>query len=149
MADPSTAVTLASHVERRNGMPMGAAGSLRQMLRRAFTAGTLAGFWRHWNPVFGYYLGRFVHVPFARVAPRPVAVVVTFLVSGAIHDLATLAVRGSTQLLFTVWFGTIGTEVVLATAMGVDLSRCGRLLRVAVNAGHVLAALGVALTITR
>lgn len=149
MAHPSTAVSLAAHVERRNGVPMGTAGSLRQMLRRAFTAGSLAEFWRHWNPIFGYYLARFVHAPLTRVAPRPVAVVVTFLVSGAIHDLATLAARGNTQLLFTVWFGTIGTEVVLATAMGVDLSFCQRWLRVAVNAGHVLVALGFGLMITR
>ena len=84
-----------------------------------------------------------------RVAPRPVAVVVTFLVSGAIHDLATLAVRGTTHLLFTAWFGMIGAFVVLASATGVDLSLRSRWLRVAVNAGHVLVALLVGLLLTR
>jgi hypothetical protein len=54
---PEHRVTLAAYVRRRTGLPLGEAGSLRAMLRGAFGAPTLAGFWRHWNPIFGYGLG--------------------------------------------------------------------------------------------
>ena len=53
-------MTLNQYIERRNGVPLGASGALRNMLRRSFGAGTLAGFWQYWNPIFGYYLAHSV-----------------------------------------------------------------------------------------
>jgi len=56
-------LTLAQYVRRRNGVPLGASGSLRNMFYRSLGAGSIAGFWRYWNPVFGYYLGRYIYAP--------------------------------------------------------------------------------------
>ena len=63
------------YVERRNGVPLGSPGSLRGVLRRSLGADTLGGFWRHWNPIWGYYLGRYVNAPLRRVMPSGVSVV--------------------------------------------------------------------------
>ena len=115
-------VTLAQYIRRRNGVPAGAPGSLRNMLRRSLGAGSFAGFWRYWNPVFGYYLGRYSYAPLRRVLPGPVALVLTFVLCGAVHDLATTAVRGSPAFLFTPWFFLLGLGVVLGRAAGVDFS---------------------------
>lgn len=73
------ALSLGQYVRRRNGVPMGASGSFRGMMVRAFGAASFAGFWRYWNPIFGYYLGRYIYTPASRVVPRPLALVVTFL----------------------------------------------------------------------
>ena len=68
-------LTLSEYVRRRNGVPLGAPGSLRNMLRRSFGARSFAGFWQYWNPVFGYCLGRYIFVPLKRVSPPSVALV--------------------------------------------------------------------------
>lgn len=49
---------------------MGASESLRNMLRRSFGARSFAGFWQHWNPVFGYCLGTRVFIPLKRIVPH-------------------------------------------------------------------------------
>lgn len=42
-----------------------------------------------------YGLGKFVYVPLRRVLPPVAAFIGTFIVSGGIHDLVTMAVRRS------------------------------------------------------
>lgn len=126
-------MTLGEYVKRRNGVAAGAPGSLRNMLVRAFGAPTLGGFWRHWNPVFGYYLARYVHAPLRRVVGPGLAIVLTFAACGAIHDLVTMAVRRAPAFLFTPWFVLIGTGVALGRVLAVDLSTLSRPLRAAVH----------------
>ena len=53
---------------------------------------------------------------------RPVALVLTSVLCGAVHDLATTAVRGSLAFLFTPCFFLLGVGVVLGSAAGVDFS---------------------------
>lgn len=93
------------------------------MLHRSLGAASFAGFWRYWNPIFGYGLARWVHGPLLRIVARPLAVVLTFVVCGALHDLVTAAVRGSGAFLFTPWFLVLGLGVVAGEAVGMDLSK--------------------------
>lgn len=88
------------------------------MLRRSLGAGSSAGFWRYWNPVFGYYLGRCVYAPLQGILPRAPALVLTFVVCGTLHDLVTSAVRSSVAFLFTPWFLLLGSGVVLGSRLG-------------------------------
>lgn len=111
-------VTLSDYVERRSGVPLGARGSLKGMLHQSLGAASFGGFWRYWNPLWGYYLGRYVHRPLRRFMPSALAVVATFVVSGAIHDAAVYLATGSTKFLFTLWFGVLGTMVVVGSRRG-------------------------------
>src|SRR5690606_16643560 len=61
-------------------------------------------FWQYWNPIWGYALGRYVYAPLNRFMPPGVALILTFTVSGAIHDLVTMIVRRAPAFLFTPWF---------------------------------------------
>src|SRR3546814_12789318 len=92
------------------------------MFQRSLGASTFAGFWRQWNPVFGYALGRYVFAPLKRAVPSALALVETFVVCGAIHDLVIMAVRGAPAFLFTPWFFFLGVGVLLVRASGMDLS---------------------------
>ena len=47
-------MTLGDYVNYRNGVPMGHPGSLKNNLRNSFGAPNNAGFWKHWNPIWGY-----------------------------------------------------------------------------------------------
>jgi hypothetical protein len=115
---------MAEYVRRRNGVPLGDSRSLRNMLIRSFGAGSFGQFWQYWNPIFGYGLGKYVFSPLQRFLPSAVALVMTFIVSGGIHDLVTMAIRRSTAFLFTPWFFLLG--VALTFIVGQWLARSSR-----------------------
>ncbi len=140
-------LTLSQYIRRRNGVPAGARGGLRNMLHRSLGASTFAGFWRHWNPVFGYVLGRFVFVPLKRLVPAPLALVATFGVSGAVHDLVTTLVRGAPAFFFTPWFVFLGVGVVLGSAGGLDFSTRRWGVRAVANLTYVSVCLGFTLAL--
>lgn len=138
-------MTLGRYVAHRNGVPLGARGALTAMLHRTLPAGSFAGFWRYWNPVFGFDLGAYVHQPLRRIVPNEVAMVAAFAVSGAIHDLVPTLVRGSITVLFTPWFGLLGIGVVVSSAAGLDFSHRRPAERVAINLAYLAAGLLVTL----
>lgn len=107
------------------------------MLRRSLGAGSFAGFWRFWNPVFGYYLGRYSYAPLQRVMPRGPALILTFSLCGAIHDAVTTALRGSVTLLFTSWFIFLAIGVLIGNACGMDLSQRTWIVRAGVNLAYL------------
>lgn len=108
---PRQHLTLAQYVHRRNGVPLGHASSLRNMLYRSFGAGSFAKFWQYWNPIWGYGLGKFVYAPLQRYFPSALALLLTFVTSGIIHDLVTMAIRRSITFFFTPWFFLLGLGV--------------------------------------
>ncbi len=136
-------LTLAQYIRRRNGVPLGSAGSLRNMLRRSLGAGSFAGFWQYWNPVWGYGLARYVYSPLKRVLPTTAALIMTFVVCGALHDLVIMAVRGSATFLFTPWFFLLGVGVVFGRAVGIDFLSRPWLFRACVNLTYIGACLAV------
>ena len=138
-------LTLTRYVLARNGVPLGGSGSLQNMLRRSLGAASFASFWRFWNPIWGYYLARFVFRPSKRILPHPLALMFTFLVSGAIHDLVSTAVRGSATLLFTPWFFLMSLGVLLGEILDMDLSARAFGVRVAANLSYVGVCLWLAL----
>src|SRR3546814_14175086 len=97
-------LTLSQYILRRNGVPAGARGSLRNMFQRSLGASTFAGFWRHWNPVFCYALGRYVFAPLMRAVPSALALVATFVVCGSIHALVIIALLWAPIFIFPHWF---------------------------------------------
>lgn len=138
-------LTLAQYIERRNGVPLGASGSLRNMLHRSFGAGTLAGFWQYWNPIFGYYLAKCVDSPLRRVLPQSIALVLTFVICGALHDLAAMAVRGSVAFFCTTMFFFFAAGVLLGRWTGLDFSALPWPARAAINFTYIVACFALAL----
>jgi D-alanyl-lipoteichoic acid acyltransferase DltB (MBOAT superfamily) len=117
------------------------------MLRRSFGASSFAGFWRHWNPIFGYTLGRYVFAPAKRVLPPAAALVFTFVVCGAVHDLVTTLVRGSWAFLFTPWFFFLGIGVVLGRLARMDLGRYPWAVRASAHLAYIAICLALALVL--
>ncbi len=126
-------ITLAQFVLYRNGLPLGARGSLQNMLRRSFGASSFAGFWQHWNPIFGYGLARYVYAPLRRRIPASLALIMTFIACGALHDAVTMAVRGAAAFFFTPWFFFMGLAVALGTGFGLNFAQRSWAVRGAIN----------------
>ena len=138
-------LTMAQYVRRRNGVPLGDAGSLRNMLIRSFGADSFGGFWQYWNPIFGYGLGKYVYSPLRRFLPPAVALIMTFVVSGGIHDVVTMALRHSVTFLFTLWFFLLGVGVVVGRGLDLDFSERPWLARAGINLTYMIVCLAVTL----
>ncbi len=126
-------MTLSQYVEKRNGVPMGAPYSLRNMLQRSLGAGSFVRFWHYWNPIWGYYLARYVLKPSRHFLPAPLAVVFTFFISGLLHDIAVSLVKWQLILVFSAWFTLLGIIVVISQHFAVNYGRFPWLGRAAIN----------------
>ena len=139
----NSTVSLAQYVKKRNGVPLGASGSMRNMLFRAFGARSFQVFWRHWNPIWGYYLSRDIMRPLANFLPISLATLVTFLVSGALHDIAVSIIKWKIVLFFTPWFGLMGLVVIVSKAVGLSYGQVSWPIRALTNASFIFVSLGV------
>lgn len=97
-------MNLSEYVKKKNGVPIGHSNSLRNNLQRSLGAKNFPVFWNFWNPIFGYYLGKKIFKPLNKMLPTGFAVVLTFIVSGLVHDLITTLIRGKLSLFFLFGF---------------------------------------------
>ncbi len=128
---------LTDYVKARNGVPLGGRGSMSNMLYRSFGAASFAGFWRYWNPIFGYYLHKYIFLPLRHVMPRWIALVLTFLFCGALHDSVTYIVRGTTALLFTTMFLFFSIGILMSALARFNMSKMSWFIRAIVNFSYV------------
>ncbi|WOX06126.1 hypothetical protein [Microbulbifer pacificus] len=126
-------VSLSQYVRRRNGVSLGANHSMRNMLSRSLGAGSFPVFWHYWNPIWGYYLSRNIMKPLGLFMPSWLAVVFTFLVSGALHDLAVSLVKWKVIIFFTPWFSLMGVAVVLSKYFAISYRSYPWIVRAAIN----------------
>jgi len=131
-------MSLGEFVKRRNGVPLGASGSLTSMLKRSFGANSFDNFWHYWNPIWAYYLSNYVMRPTANIFPAALAVVITFVVSGALHDFAVLLLTGDSLFICTPWFFVMGIAVVISKTLTIDLSQHSFVIRATANTSAIV-----------
>jgi hypothetical protein len=140
--------TLAEYLRVRLGREGGVAAWFNFFVR-PFGAPSFAGFWRRWNPVYGYFLYYDAFRPLSRFLPRGLAVLATFAACGLVlHDLPAWVVVG--RVLppgGTLVFVLFGLGAVLGEALGMDLSRRPVPARAAVNAAYLAACSAVMLVL--
>lgn len=128
---------LADYIKKRNGVAMGSPKSLRNNLYRSLGSRNFASFWNYWNPIFGYYLGKYIYKPSRKFVPNAFALVITFLISGLIHDLVTSIVRGRITFFFSVWFLLMALAVIITKALKHDFNNQKWIIRVFINLGII------------
>ena len=136
-------LSLSSYVKKRNGVPLGASGSMRNMLSRSLGAKSFPIFWQYWNPIWGYYLSRNVMKPLNRFLPAWIAIFLTFLVSGTLHDLAVSFVKSQPIFFFTPWFGMMGLVVVASNKFNISYGSFAWPIRASINILIIGATLGL------
>ena len=125
--------SLAQYVKKRNGVPLGASHSMRNMLSRSLGAKSFPVFWYYWNPIWSYYLSRNVMRPLKHFLPSSLAVLCTFIVSGALHDLAAALVKWKVVFFFTPWFGLMGLIVITFSKLGISYGHVAWRIRATIN----------------
>ncbi|PRO68989.1 MBOAT family O-acyltransferase [Alteromonas gracilis] len=136
-------LSLAQYVKKRNGVPLGASDSMKNMLSRSFGASSFPVFWHYWNPIWGYYLSRNVMRPVANFLPISLATFITFLVSGALHDIAVSIIKWKTIFFFTPWFGLMGLMVIGSKGAGISYGHVSWPVRALINASFIFISLGI------
>lgn len=129
-----TNVSLSNYVLKRNGVPLGDGRSMRNMLFRSLGAKSFPVFWHYWNPIWGYYLSRYVMRPIGTYLPVSLAIIITFLVSGALHDLAVSLVKWQFVFFFTPFFVLMGLFVVMSNKLNISYARYPWGIRAFINA---------------
>ncbi len=136
-------LSLSQYVKKRIGVKMGANHSMRNMLSRSFGARSFPVFWHYWNPIWSYYLSRNVMRPLSAFLPLPLAIFITFLFSGAIHDLAVSLVKWNTIVFFTPWFGLMGLIVIISNKANITYGKFSWYIRASINAIIICVSLGL------
>lgn len=121
--------TFSQYQRRRLGPASTEWQRIVSMLGRSLSAPTFAGFWRYWNPLFSYYLYYRCYRPLVRHVPRAPAVVLTFAVSGAVHDFFASLVLRDPFVFCTPVFAVFGLYVVAEEAVGWRLGGAPKWLR--------------------
>ena len=136
-------LTLSEYVKRRNGVPLGGKGSLANMLQRSFGADSFPKFWQYWNPIWGYYLGRNIYSPLTSVLPIALALILTFAVSGALHDLAVSLFKWQFVFFFTPWFSLMGVLVAVSKRFKLIYKTKSWVLRCVINIIFIIGCLAL------
>lgn len=77
--------------------------------------------------------------------PAALALIITFLACGALHDLVTMAVRGSWAFLFTPWFLFLSLGVLVSRATRMNMSRLAWPVRATAHVAYLAGCLALAL----
>lgn len=130
-------ISLAQYVRYRNGVPLGASGSLRNMLYRSLGATSFKQFWQYWNPIWGYYLSYYIYQPLKRYCSTGLATVFTFTISGALHDLAAILIKQTWLFICTPWFFLMGATLVTTQHLRFSYRQFSWPVRAAINLSFV------------
>ena len=126
-------MNLSDYVKKRNGVPLGASNSLRNMMIRSLGAGKFSKFWQYWNPIWSYYLGKYIFKPLKMIFPPALSLILTFAFCGFLHDLAIMLLRSNFELLLTPWFLLMGFCVVLGDYAKINYSKFTWIIRASIN----------------
>ena len=130
-------MTLSEYVLKRNGIPLGAQGSLLKNLQNSFGAGSNVLFWKYWNPIWGFYLSKYIYLPLNRHLSKSMSSIVTFGVSGALHDLAIGLLGLGWQYFLTVWFVMMGAFMNISKSLKIRYGSFGFSSRAVINISSI------------
>jgi len=116
-------LNLSDYIKKRNGVPLGASNSLRNMMIRSLGAGKFSNFWKYWNPIWSYYLGKYIFKPLKILFPPALSLLITFTFCGFLHDLVIMIIRWNFALLLTPWFLLMGFCVIIGDYAKIDYSK--------------------------
>jgi len=134
-------MTLTDYIKKRNGVSIGSPKSLRNNLYRSLGSKNFSTFWNYWNPIFGYYLGKFIFKPLKKIFPVAISLLFTFIICGLIHDTVTTIFRGKISFFFSIWFLFMGLAVLITRTLKHNFSRQVWMARAFINLSIIITCL--------
>ena len=137
-------MNLSTYVNKRNGVSLGDSKSLQNMILRSLGAGRFSGFWQYWNPIWSFYLGKFIFKPLKKIFPSALSLILTFIFSGFIHDAVIMLLHWNFEVLLTPWFFLMSLFVVIGDFTKIDYSKFPWIFRAAINIAIIAGCLYIA-----
>ena len=103
------------------------------MMIRSLGAGKFSKFWQYWNPIWSYYLGKYIFKPLKIIFPPAISLILTFTFCGFLHDSAIMLLRWNFELLLTPCFLLLGLCTILGDFAKIDYSKFIWLIRASIN----------------
>ena len=100
---------------------------------RSLGAGNFFTFWKYWNPIWSYYLGKYIFKPLKNILPPAVSLMLTFVFCGFIHDVVIMLIRWDFVLIFTPWFLIMSVSLVISESINLDYSKLAWIYRALIN----------------
>lgn len=131
-------ISLKDYVKRRNGVHLGHSKSLSNMLTKSLGAKSFDSFWIYWNPIWSYYLNLYIYKPSRRFFHPYIAIILTFIVSGFIHDLVSFFIYKKTSFFITIWFLLMSFVVVFSKAQKIEYDSLSIIIKSIINVSIIL-----------
>ncbi|TQV71135.1 acyltransferase [Aliikangiella marina] len=114
------------------------------MLYRSLGAGSFQDFWKFWNPIWSYYLAKYSFLPLKKIFPVWLSIILTFAISGALHDLAIVLLTQKLSFIITIWFSIMGAVLVSLSRLKITYTTFPLVIRGLINLGLILLSYGIA-----
>lgn len=116
---------------------------VRNMFLKPFVSPSLKSFWNYWNPSWGYFLLFYSYKPIKTIFPHWVALILTFIISGLIHDLIYIVPMMLKEIRFifpfiTVWFLIISIGVLLTELVKINFKKISLIYRPFIHLGYLV-----------
>lgn len=79
--------------------------------------------------------------PLNTFLPASISTFITFVVSGALHDLAVSLVKWNAVVFFTPWFGLMGLVVIGSSKTGISYGHFAWYTRASINVSIIVVSL--------
>ncbi len=142
-------ISLADYIKKRNGVSFGSPNALRNNLYRSLGSKNFSTFWNYWNPIFGYYLGKFIFKPTKKILPTSISLLITFIFCGMLHDTITTFLRGELSLFFSIWFLLMGLAVLITRLLNHNFSKQIWVTRASINLSIISVCLVLTIYVNR
>lgn len=115
---------------------------IRNMFFKPFVSSSLRSFWKYWNPSWGYFLLFYCYKPIKAIFPHWAALIITFIVSGLLHDMIYIIpmVLKNGEFVFhfiTVWFLLISIGILLTEYLQIDFNKTNLIFRPIFHLGYL------------
>lgn len=115
---------------------------IRNMFFKPFVSSSFKSFWKYWNPSWGYFLLFYCYKPIKTIFPDWAALIITFLISGLVHDIIYIIPMMINEVEFvfpfiTVWFLIISIGILLTEYLQIDFNKTNIIFRPFFHFGYL------------
>ena len=122
-------MTLRRYLTKKLGNKKTITACLKFMLQKSFYSKSFREFWKHWNPLWSYFLTYYSYKPLKTKLPKSIAVLLTFGISGALHDVFVMLLLQKFYYLFTMIFLVFGALVLVESSLKISITSSSKVLR--------------------
>lgn len=119
---------------------------VQKMFFKPFVSSSFRSFWNYWNPGFGFYLLFYIYKPTQQLLPQSIALMLTFLVSGFLHDILyifPMVIINGVKFIFpfiSVWFLIIALGILMTDFLKVNFKTVSTTTRIAFHIIYLVSA---------